>query len=136
MRAGWDGTFEGASVPTGPATVAGVFPVIGVEGEVPDTANDAHPVLVSTRAAIVGDAASGVLAPGVAIDAALGDTQFVAWLRDGAVNRWLNPDVARIGNTWQVGLFKTNENGLAVAYQGVIIDGAGQIVGHRGERSG
>jgi hypothetical protein len=30
----------------------------------------------------------------------------------------VNPDVARIGDTWQIGLFKTNEARSAEAYQG------------------
>ncbi len=128
MRAGWDGTYEGAPVPTGPATVEAVFPVIGVEGEVPDTDFDSHPLRVSARTAIAGPAGAGVLAPALAVDAALGDPQFAAFLRD-PVGRWLNPDVARIEGTWQIGLFKSD--GTSERYAGVVVDAAGRVVGHR-----
>jgi hypothetical protein len=133
MRAGWDGRYEDAPVPTGPAIVEAAFPVIGEEGVVPETAYDSHPVLVSIRTAIVGEGGASVLAPAIAIDAALGDAQFGAWLREGPVSRWVNPDVARIGATWQIGLFKSDANGVTEAYQGVIVDATGKVVGHHVE---
>jgi hypothetical protein len=136
LRAGWDGTYEGAPVPTGPATVLASFPVIGIEGEVADQATDTHPVVASIRTRIVGDGAATVLAPGLAIDAALADPEFAAWVQDGPVDRWINPDVARIGDTWQIGLFKTRAGGAAEAYQGVTVDAAGHIVGREAEPSG
>jgi hypothetical protein len=136
LRAGWDGTYEGAPVPTGPATVIASFPVIGIEGEVADTASDAHAVSVSVGTSIVGEPGTAVLAPALAIDAALADASFAAWVNDGPVDRWINPDVARIGTTWQIGLFKTNADGSAEAYQGVSVDAAGLVVGRRADPSG
>ena len=130
MRAGWDGTYEGSPVPTGPAVIEAAFPVIGVQGEVADDDFDSHSVGVSIDTAVVGDAGAAVLAPGLAIDAALADPVFAAWVSAGPVDRWINPDVARIGDTWQIGLFKSGvEGGPSEAYQGVIVDGAGHVTG-------
>jgi hypothetical protein len=130
-RAGWDGTYEKAPVPTGPATVEAVFPVIGPEGEVADTDFDSHPVSVSARTAIEGTGGASVLAPALAVDAALGDPEFAAFVRAGPVARWLNPDLARIEGTWSVGLFKSDAAGVTESYAGVVVDGAGHVVGHR-----
>jgi hypothetical protein len=52
------------------------------------------------------------------------------------VDRWINPDVARIGDTWKIGLFKTRAGGAAEAYQSVTVDAAGRVVGRRAEPSG
>ncbi len=131
MRAGWDGTSEGQPVPTGPATVQAVLPVIGVEGLVAESDIDSHPVGVSVRTAIVGDGRGAVLAPGLAIDAALADPAFAAWVSAGPANRWINPDVARIGATWQIGLFKRGPGGVSEAYQGVVVDASGQVIDHK-----
>jgi hypothetical protein len=132
MRAAWDGTYEGSPVPTGPATVEAAFPVIGVEGEVADTEYESHAVGVSIQTAVVGDGGAAVLAPGLAIDAALSDPEFVSWVAAGPVDRWINPDVARIGDRWQIGLFKSGvAGGPTEAYQGVVIDGAGHVTDHK-----
>jgi hypothetical protein len=132
MRAAWDGTYEGFPVPTGPATVEAAFPLIGVEGEVADTEYDSHAVAVSIETAVVGEGGASVLAPGLAIDAALADPVFAAWVSAGPVDRWINPDIARIGGTWQVGLFKSGApGGPSEAYDGVVIDGTGHITAHK-----
>jgi hypothetical protein len=136
FRAGWDGTYDGAPVPTGPAAVLASFPVIGIDGEVPDTTFEAHAVGVSVRTSIVGEPGAAVLAPALAIDAALADPSFADWVNDGPTDQWINPDVARIGITWQIGLFKTNADGSAEAYQGVTVDAAGTVVGRRADPSG
>lgn len=131
MRAAWDGTYEGSPVPKGPATVEAAFPVIGFVGEVGDADTDPHPVVASIDTTVVGEAGAAVLAPGLAIDAALADPAFAAWLSAGPVDRWINPDVARIGDTWQIGLFKSGAaGGPTETYQGVVIDGAGHVTAH------
>ena len=131
MRAGWDGTYEGSPVPTGPVTVEAMFPVIGIEGVVADDAFDSHPVGVSTPTQVVGEAGAAVLAPGLLIDAALADPQFAAWVADGPVARWINPDLAHIGDTWQVGLFKFGADGASEVYRGVVLDASGRVIEHR-----
>jgi hypothetical protein len=132
LRAAWDGTYEGSPVPTGAVTVEASFPVIGVEGEVADTETDSHAVGVSVDTSVVGEAGAAVLAPGLAIDAALADPAFAAWVSAGPVDRWINPDVARIGDTWQIGLFKSGPaGGASEAYEGVIIDAAGHVAAHK-----
>lgn len=131
MRAGWDGTYEGRPVPTGPVTVEAAFPVIGVEGVVPDSAYESHPVGVSIPTMIAGGAGESVLAPALAIDAALADPEFAAWVSGHQPDRWVNPDLARIGDTWQVGLFKTRGGGAAQEYRGVVVDASGRVIAHK-----
>jgi hypothetical protein len=131
MRAGWDGTYEGRPVPMGPATVEAAFPVIGVAGVVPDDQTDSHPVVASLPTTIEGEAAASVLAPALAIDAALADPVFAAWVSGHDPDRWVNPDLARIGDTWQVGLFKTRGGGAGQEYLGVVVDASGRVVDHR-----
>jgi hypothetical protein len=133
MRAGWDGAYEGSPVPTGPATVEAAFPVIGFQGDVPEDDFDSHSVGVSIETAVVGEAGASVLAPGLAIDAALADPGFAAWVSAGPLDRWINPDVARIGDAWHIGLFKLGASGATEAYQGVIIDPGGDVSGHHSE---
>ena len=132
MRAGWDGTYEGARAPTGPATVEAMFPVIGVAGVVPDTEFDSHPVGVSIPTQIVGESGAPVLSPALAIDAALADPDFANWVSTGGANRWINPDVARIGETWVIGLFKYRIGSTTdVVYRGVVVDPSGRVTGHK-----
>jgi hypothetical protein len=88
---------------------------------------------VSIETAVVGEAGASVLAPGLAIDAALADPGFAAWVSAGPLDRWINPDVARIGDAWHIGLFKLGASGATEAYQGVIIDPDGDVSGHHSE---
>src|SRR4051794_2720270 len=105
LRAGWDGTYEGSPTPTGPASVEAAFPVIGIEGEVDPGAYESHAVIVSARTAIEGRGGKPVLAPALAIDAALADPVFAEWVSTGPETDWINPDVARVNDSWHVGLF-------------------------------
>jgi hypothetical protein len=130
-RAGWDGTYQGRPVPTGPVTVEASFPVIGIDGVVGNDVIDSHAVAVSIGTRIEGDGGAGVLAPALAVDAALGDPEFAAWVSGHDPDRWVNPDVARIGDSWQIGLFKTRSAGATAEYRGVVVDAAGHVIDHK-----
>jgi hypothetical protein len=132
LRAGWDGTYEGTAVPTGPARVEAVLPVIGIEGEVDPMDYDSHPVAVSARTTIVGGDGGGLLAPALAIDAALADPQFAAWVQAADPATWINPDVARIEGGWSVGLFRNGPDHGTLFGQ-VRVDGNSRVVARRFE---
>jgi hypothetical protein len=130
LRAGWDGTYEGSPVPTGPAAVTATFPLVDVQDGPIDSSSDTHAVAVTIPTTIVGEGGSAVIAPAVLIDAALADPEFAAWVAAGPVERWINPDIAHIGDTWQVGLFKMDPGGTE-QYRGVVVDSAGHVISHR-----
>lgn len=136
FRAGWDGMYNGSPTPAGRATVEAVFPVFGLEGDVDPASFESHPVDVVTRTTIVGGGGAPLLAPALAIDAALADPAFAAWVSATPEAQWINPDVARIDGNRQVGLFRSADGGAAEAYGGVVVDGAGRVVGHHVEPYG
>ncbi len=130
LRAGWDGTYEGLPVPTGPARVGAAFPVIGFEGEVDSMDYDSHAVEVSAPTTITGGDGGKLLAPAVAIDAALGDPQFAAWVQAADPATWINPDVARIEGRWWIGLFRNGPDQATLLGQ-VQVDDESRIVARR-----
>jgi hypothetical protein len=131
LRAGWDGMYEGSPVPTGPATVTATFPVMDQQDGPIGDSFATHGVAVAIRTAIGGDGGVAAIAPALLVDAALADPEFAAWVSAGPVDRWINPDIARIGDTWQVGLFKTDADGTSERYRGVVIDATGHVISHK-----
>jgi hypothetical protein len=72
------------------------------------------------------------LVPALAIDAALADPQFAAWVEAEPESTWINPDVTLIEGTWHVGLFR-NGPGDQTLYGSVTVAPDGTITGHRFE---
>ena len=131
LRAGWDGTYDGSPVPAGPATVTATFPLMDVQDGPIDASSDTHAVAVAVPTAIVGDGGAAAIGPAILVDTALADPDFAAWVAAGPVDRWINPDIAHIGATWQVGLFKTDPGRSSEEYRGVVIDSTGRVIGHK-----
>jgi hypothetical protein len=141
IRAAWNGTLGGpAPAPAGPATVTGWFEFIGLAGEVGDDITATKPIKVAIETTIAGPAAgsgSGApapLSPALAIDAALADPEFAAWVKADPEVTWVNPNIVLQDETWAIGLFKGGKFGDAPTRYGELkIDAHGQIVARRFE---
>jgi len=96
--------------------------------------DDSHePIVAALDTWIVSEYEPTFLPPGAAIDAALADPTFAAWLAESPSSTWVNThhvlDVE--GRTWTIGLFRDPASGL---YGSVILDAAtGEAIGHRFE---
>ena len=141
MRAAWNGTIgESAPAPVGPAVVTSWFPYIGVAGVVPDDRTESDPIKVAIQTQVEppptgsGGAAPGQprLASALAIDAALADPQFAAWVQAAPEATWINPNVALIDGVWHVGLFRFGADQLE-RYGEVTVAPDGSISAHRFE---
>ena len=141
MRAAWSGTIgESAPAPIGPAVVTTWFAYIGVAGVVPDDRTVADPIKVAIQTQVepppagTGGASAGKppLAPALAIDAALGDPQFAAWVQAAPEATWINPNVVHLDGMWHVGLFRFGADQLE-RYGEVTVAPDGSITGHRFE---
>jgi hypothetical protein len=134
MRAAWDGRVADAPAPPGRAVVSAAFGFMGVAGEVPAGSIDTHPIVAQLAVDVQGDGTGSRLAPGLAIDAALADPEFSAFVLASPEATWVNPDVAVIEGNWWIGLFRRRLDDPTVILRGeVMIDPAGQVVGHRFE---
>ena len=135
VRARWDGTIAGSPAPPGPATVRASFPMIGIVGEVPEDRTDADPVVAALAIDIAGGgpAEDPALAPALAIDAALADPQFGAWVDAAAPETWINPDLVHERGIWSVGLFRSRPNDpqRREMFGQVQVDASGAVVGRR-----
>jgi hypothetical protein len=131
-RAGWDGKLNERPVPPGPATVLATFPFIGLEGAVAADDVDSTAVTATMPTQVVGaGGAAGGPPPGLAVDAALADPQFAAFVQAAPEATWVNPDLSLIDGIWHVGLFRTSGPDQDVQYEAVFIDANGQVVGRR-----
>jgi len=140
MRAGWDGLIQGVAAPVGPATVSGAFPFIGIQGQVANDAFDTKAIMATIETTVIdgGGGGGGVggpapLSPGLAIDAALADPQFAAWVEAAAENTWINPSVELANGVWDVGLFRLGDGAQRDMLGSVKVNPAGAIVGRRFE---
>ena len=133
-RAGWDGKLNEQPVPPGAATVVATFPFIGLEGLVAPDDFDSTAVMATIPTEVAGaGAVAGGLAPGLAVDVALSDPQFAAFVQAAPEGTWVNPDLSLIDGTWHVGLFRTSGFDQEVLYEAVFVDASGQVVGRRSE---
>ena len=143
IRAAWSGMIgERAPAPAGPAVVTSYFPYIGVAGLVPNDRTDAEPISVRIDTVVqpppggstsVGGSAGPVpLAPSLAIDAALADPQFAAWVKAAPEARWINPSVVLLDGNWHIGLFVTGADELESLGE-VTVAPNGSITAHRFE---
>jgi hypothetical protein len=143
LRAAWSGMIgDSAPPPAGPAVVTTSFPYIGVAGLVPNERTDADPISVriethvqpppAVSASRDGSAGPVPLAPALAIDAALADPQFAAWVQAAPEATWINPHVVLLDGSWHIGLFVTGDNQLET-FDEVTVAPDGSITGHRFE---
>jgi len=93
---------------------------------------------VAIEATVVGPAAGSgggppvPLSPALAIDAALADPEFAAWVKADPEINWVNPNIVLQDGTWAIGLFKGGKFGDAPTRYGELkIDSRGQIAGRR-----
>jgi hypothetical protein len=141
IRAAWNGTLGGpAPAPAGPATVTGWFEFIGIAGEVGEDVTATKPIKVAIETTIAGPAAGSgggappPLSPALAIDVALADPEFAAWVKTDPEVTWVNPNIVLQDGTWAIGLFKGGKFGDAPTRYGELkIDAHGQVVGRRFE---
>jgi len=113
-RAGWTGRFgfPGVPAPTGAAVVTGSFSFIGIDGAVGPDVTDVRPTEVRIPTTIVGVAdRPAPLSPALAVDAALGDPEFGAWVQAVPEASWINPSVDLTDGAWTIGLFRYGKKG-------------------------
>jgi hypothetical protein len=125
----WSG--EPVVAPDGPIEIAASFRYYGHAGDQDDMRYDA--IAVSLPSWIVSGYEPDFLPPGPAIDAALSDPAFAAWLAAAPSSTWINTshtlDVDR--HTWEIGLFR---DGVGDFYGSVTMDSrTGQILTRRFE---
>ena len=109
-------------------------------GVVPDDRTDADPIKVAIQTQVEPAPAGALgttagqpqLAPALAIDAALADPQFAAWVGAAPEATWINPNVALIDGAWHVGLFRFGADQLE-RYGEVTVAPDGTNAGHRFE---
>jgi len=134
LRAGWTGLFgvPGVPAPTGPAVVTGSFPFIGIAGVVGRDVTDVRAIEVPIPTTIAGAAdRPAPLSPALAIDAALGDPQFAAWVQAVPESSWINPSVDLADGAWTIGLFRNGPNGELDLFGAVTVDPSGAITHRR-----
>ena len=139
MRAGWTGQFGFPNVPapTGVAVVTGSFPFIGIDGAVGPGVTDIRAIEVHIPTTIVGVAdRPAPLSPALAIDAALGDPQFGAWVQAVPEASWINPSIDLTDGVWTIGLFRYGKHGELDLYGAVTIDPTGAITHRRFDPEG
>lgn len=135
VRAAWDCAIAAGPAPAGPAVVKASFPYIGVEGEVDDDAIDAGPIVAELVTTVLGGDGGAGMSPALAIDAALADPQFAAFVEAQPEATWINPHLQFADGLWGIGLFRFNPDdaqGLEM-FGEVRIDAGGAIVGRRFE---
>jgi len=133
-RAGWDGQLGNGPAPAGPATVSATFPFIGIEGEVDPSAFDpAILIEASIKTTIVGAGVPSAMPLALAVDAALADEQFAAWVDVAPEDTWINPNIVFQDGLWSVGLFRMGNAVQMEMYGEVKVDANGAIVGRRFE---
>jgi hypothetical protein len=108
MRAGWDVAFEnGRGAPPGPAHVVASFGYIGPSvGPLADP-GAAHSLLATIDVAVSPAAGEPQLTPAQAVDVALSDPGFAAWVLERGEDTWAETRLELVDGTWVVGLIRT-----------------------------
>ncbi len=134
VRAGWDGRIAGGpAAPPGSAVVTASFPFVGVAGAVEDNVLETRPIAVAMQT-VVGPGAGAEpppLAPGLAIDAAVADPQFFAWVESTGDADARNPSLVFRDGLWAIGLSRPGSDRRTTVYGEVTVDSQGRVVGRR-----
>jgi hypothetical protein len=101
MRAAWDGEVEGVVAPAGPATVTASFPYLGLAGQPDPLSRSVEPIDVTLQVSVV-ESGIRLLSPGQAIDAALSDPRFAAWLASADISAWQGVNLEADGRSYIV----------------------------------
>ncbi|HET9851811.1 MAG TPA: hypothetical protein VFP56_04815 [Candidatus Limnocylindrales bacterium] len=125
----WTGTSD-TPIPNGPADLVGAFefyPTSELDGSAGTEVEVRLPTWISS------DQVVDFIPPGPAIDIALADQTFAAWLADAPTSGWINSThtLDRDGGTWEIGLFRAGPGGAAVFASVTFDAGTGQILDHR-----
>src|SRR4051794_35465434 len=132
LRAAWDGRILDGVAPVGPATVLAIFSFVGVDGTVNPDSYESIPISAKVATNVVGRSSARPASPGFAIDAALADPQFAAFVEAAPETTWINPDLNRIDGIWKVGLFRFGDGQLTL-WAELGVDDGGRIVSRRFE---
>jgi len=108
MKAAWDGEIEGVVAPPGPARIVASFPYLGLAGK-----PDAPQPIEATIGVEVMDKGVRLLSPGQAIDSALGNPDFAAFLAAAGMPDWSGVDIEQHGHTYHVVLSLATIEGRA-----------------------
>ncbi|HEY8439127.1 MAG TPA: hypothetical protein VIK65_10995 [Candidatus Limnocylindrales bacterium] len=112
LQATWAGEVNGVAAPAGPAVVTASFAYLG-SGPV----HDPSPVDEAIQAQVSVDVAASparLLGPGEAIDAALADPAFAAWVAGaGAISTWQGAELQPVDGAYAVILTVRNRDGRA-----------------------
>ena len=92
-------------LPNGPIEIVASFPFHGWPGDPDGTRYE--PIAARLPSSLVSDDVIEFLPPGPAIDAALADSQFAAWLATKPLSQWVNSrrNLDPALGTWEIGLF-------------------------------
>jgi hypothetical protein len=113
MLASWNGEVGGVTAAPGPARVTASFPYLGPAVGGDPLARPVQPIEASVDV-VVADTSVRLLSPGEAIDAALGNPQFVDWLTaSGPMRTWDGVDLEASGHTFVVILMAGGQQGRA-----------------------
>jgi hypothetical protein len=134
MRAAWDGKISGWAAPVGPAVVEASFPFVGLKGDLAESDVEIRPISVRLETRVAGSATGIQLSPAVAIDAALADPGFAAFVQAAPEDTWEGEGVSVIEGRWWVSLARYGAGDRSVVVgESVIVDQTGRVVGHRSE---
>ena len=126
-RGVWDGSLDGLAPPDGPVGIVASFPRTRGEDRV------LVPVEVRLESWIVSGEPFEFLTPAAAIDVAVGDAEFRAWLQRAPESTWINSThtLDPEAGTWAIGLFRESPEGFLGM---VTLDArTGEVLSHRFE---
>jgi hypothetical protein len=112
MKAAWDGEVSGVVAAAGPARVVASFPYLGPAGGLDMLGRPPQPIEAAIEVAVV-DAGVRLLSPGQAIDAALSNPGFAAWLNGEPRDRWQGVSLEMRGQILDVVLESGTDRGVA-----------------------
>jgi hypothetical protein len=112
MKAAWDGEVSGVVAAAGPARVIASFPYLGPAGGADMLGRPPQPIEAALDVEVV-DAGVRLLSPGQAIDAALANPGFAAWLNGEPRDRWQGVSLETRGQILDVILDSGIDRGVA-----------------------
>jgi hypothetical protein len=118
--------WDDAPMPAVPVTLEASFPFAG-RGRAAETAD---PIVVSLDSWIASDESWPWMTPAQAVDAALADPVFFAWLLEVPSRTWINAslDLDTEAGIWQVGLFRDAPTGVSWAKLIQLDAATGQLI--------